>query len=138
MRLLILQLTDYTDRAYAYVQGSLGKVFADRPGLDLQGPFFTVAVKEGASEIWHIDWNDDVNTITWVIPVGNWEGGEFCIAQLGVRIPIRPGQVLGVRAKLLAHCSAPVASGKRVVFTCFTDFMVHLKAAQIGYGRGIV
>jgi hypothetical protein len=59
--------------------------------------------------------------ITWVVPLGDWTGGEFCAPQLGVKIPMRPGQILGVMTKLLAHCGAPVTGGRRVVLTLFTD-----------------
>jgi hypothetical protein len=113
-----------------YIKARLAREFAARPAVDLRGPFCTVAVKEGASEFWHLDWNDDANSITWIIPIGDWKGGEFCAPQLGIRVPIRPGQVLGVRARVIAHCSAPLTAGKRVVFTCFTDHTL-LKNADV-------
>lgn len=80
-----------------------------------------MAVKEGASELLHLDWNDDEDNMAFVLPVGDWEGGEFCCPQLGEKIPIRPGQVFAVTARVLVHCSAPVTNGRRVVFTLFTD-----------------
>ncbi|KIK32119.1 hypothetical protein CY34DRAFT_19277 [Suillus luteus UH-Slu-Lm8-n1] len=92
-----------------------------RPDLFMGGPFFAVAAKEAGSGIVHLDWNDDRAIYAFVFAVGDWEGGEFCAPQLGIKIPIRPGQVLVVLARVLAHFSAPVTSGRRVVFTCFTD-----------------
>ncbi|KAG1885905.1 uncharacterized protein F5891DRAFT_891420, partial [Suillus fuscotomentosus] len=47
----------------------------------------------------------------FVFAVGDWEGGEFCVPQLGIKIPVRPGQLLAVLARVLAHFSAPVTSG---------------------------
>ncbi|KAK7434876.1 hypothetical protein VKT23_019979 [Stygiomarasmius scandens] len=45
--------------------------------LDFEGSFFCAAIKEGSSELWHVDWNDDPNTLTWIIPVGQgWEGAK--------------------------------------------------------------
>lgn len=88
--------------------------------MDFGVTFFTIAVKEGGSEIIHIDWNDNLHKFALIFAAGDWEGGEFCIPQLGVRIPLRPGQVIAVRTRLLAHCSAPIL-GRRIVFTCFTD-----------------
>ncbi|KAG2742810.1 hypothetical protein P692DRAFT_20821837 [Suillus brevipes Sb2] len=47
------------------------EVILKRHTLDFDGAFFTLAIKEGTSEI---DWNDDLNYITWLIPLGDWEG----------------------------------------------------------------
>ncbi|KAF8193031.1 hypothetical protein BJ912DRAFT_848635, partial [Pholiota molesta] len=58
------------------------------PALDFNGAFFTVAVKEGLSEIVYIDINDDLYGITWVVPLGYWTGGKFCASQLSIKIPI--------------------------------------------------
>lgn len=99
----------------------LGAQLHSRPSLGMGGPFFTVAVKEAGSGIIHIDWNDDRAIYAFVFAVGDWEGGEFCAPQLGIKIPVRPGQVLAVLAQVVAHFSAPVTSGRRIVFTCFTD-----------------
>ena len=94
---------------------------AIRPALDFKGAFFTIAVKEGSSEIVHIDWNDGIKTMTWIFAVGDWEGAEFVAPQLGVKVPIVAGHMLGVMSRTLAHLSTPIRSGRRVVFTCFTD-----------------
>ena len=85
------------------------------------GAFFTVAAKEGSSEILHLDFNDERHSIAWVIPLGDWAGGEFCLPQLGIRIPVRPGQVLAVMTKILVHCTAPITSGRRIILTLFCD-----------------
>jgi hypothetical protein len=88
------------------------------------GPFFALAVKESGSGVVHLDWNDNRGIYAYIFAVGDWEGGEFCIPQLGIKIPVRPGQVLAVLARVLAHFSAPVTSGRRIVFTCFTDTLL--------------
>jgi len=93
----------------------------NRPALNFRGAFFIVAIKEGSSEILHLDFNDDKNGISWIIPIGDWEGGEFCVPQLNIKIPIRSGQVLGVMTRMLAHCSAPVTNGRRIILTLFAD-----------------
>ncbi|KAF9474886.1 hypothetical protein BDN70DRAFT_898616 [Pholiota conissans] len=108
-------------QAYSRVKRILGPELVERPTMDFTGSFFSVAVKEGSSEKVHIDFNDDINGITWVVPLGDWEGGEFCAPQLGYKIPIIPGQILGVMTKLLAHCGAPVTNGRRIVLTLFSD-----------------
>lgn len=99
---------------------NLTEKLKNRPALQFGGAFFTVAVKEGSSEIIHLDFNDDPNGISWVIPLGDWEGGEFCLPQFGIKIPIQSGQILGAMTRILAHCSAPV-KGFRVILTLFAD-----------------
>lgn len=136
--LLLSVLSGYLflHRAYARVKsfGSLAQIYLERPALDFSGAFFTIAVKAGSSEKIHLDVNDDKMTWTWVFAVGDWQGGEFCAPQLGVKIPIRPGQLFAVMAGVVAHCSAPVTNGYRLIFTCFSDkyLMSHSDVIVIG------
>ncbi|KAJ7815265.1 hypothetical protein B0H14DRAFT_2304317, partial [Mycena olivaceomarginata] len=74
------------------------------PNLNFDGLFFTVAVKEGSSEVLHVDWNNNLHTYAIIFCVGDYTGGEFCIPQIGYRIPLRAGAILAVRTRLLAHC----------------------------------
>ncbi|KAG1722284.1 uncharacterized protein EDB91DRAFT_1063976, partial [Suillus paluster] len=108
-------------KAYERVKHILASDLLDRPSLDLGGNFFSVAVKEGGSGLVHLDWNNSKVIWCFVFAVGNWEGWEFCTPQLGIKIPIQPGQVFAVLAHMVAHFSAPVTNGHRIVFTCFTD-----------------
>jgi hypothetical protein len=108
-------------RVYQYVLKHLAKQFERRPNLDFGGLFFSVACKEGSSEVIHIDWNDNLHKFALVFCVGDYVGGEFCAPQIGHRIPLQPGAVLAVRTRLLAHCATVVGRGRRLVFTCFTD-----------------
>lgn len=110
--------------AHAVVTQHLQAEFSNRPALDFGGPFFTLAIKEGASENLHIDFNDDVRNLAWVIPLGDWQGAELCVPQLGAKIPICPGQILAFDAKLLAHSSAPIIHGRRIVLTLFSDYVI--------------
>jgi hypothetical protein len=99
---------------------TLADELANRPALSFGGAFFTVAVKEGSSELLHLDFNDDPNGISWIVPLGDWEGGQYCVSQLGMKIPIQSGQVLGAMTRILAHCSAPV-KGRRIILTLFAN-----------------
>ncbi|KAG2128501.1 hypothetical protein BD769DRAFT_1288804, partial [Suillus cothurnatus] len=84
-----------------------------KPVLDFFGAFVTFAIKEGTSEIYHVDWNDDLDSITWLIPLGDWEGGELVLPQKGLerRISIQPGDVFGFMVHTLVHCTTPVTKG---------------------------
>jgi hypothetical protein len=64
---------------------NLANELANRPALSFGGAFFTVAVKEGSSELLLLDFNDDPNGISWIVPLGDWEGGQFCVPQLGMK-----------------------------------------------------
>jgi hypothetical protein len=108
-------------RIYKRVQAWLGAELLHRPALDFQGAFFAVAVQEGCSESVHLEFNNGKKTMTWIWAVGDWEGAEFVMPQQGVRVPVKPGQVFGIMASTVAHFSTPLKSGRRVVFTCFTD-----------------
>ena len=111
----------------------LADQFARWPNLDFEGAFTTFAVKDGCSERVHIDWNDDRRKFAYVVAVGqDWTGGDFCCPTLevtdekgvrhsGIRIPVRRGQILEANTKKLPHCATMVTSGRRVVFTFFTD-----------------
>ncbi|KAG1740810.1 uncharacterized protein EDB91DRAFT_1052877 [Suillus paluster] len=111
-------------KAHSRVRQHLKQDLLLRPMVDMGGSFFAVAVKEFGSGVVHIDWNDSCALYAYIFAVGDWEGGEFCIPQLGIKIPVRPGQVLAVLARVLAHFSAPVTSGRCIVFTCFTDALL--------------
>ncbi len=88
---------------------------------DLGPVVFSVAMKEGSSEKNHLDFSDDYVYLSWVIAVGDWEGADFCAPQLGFQFPIKSGQIFAVRTRTLAHCSSPITSGRRIVFTCFAE-----------------
>ncbi|KAG2142183.1 hypothetical protein BD769DRAFT_1349287, partial [Suillus cothurnatus] len=104
-----------------HVLNELESQFEWGPNLNMGGAFFMVAAKEAGSGIMHIDWNDVFAIYAFVFAVGDWEGGKFCAPQLGIKIPVRPGQVLAVLACVMAHFSALVTKGCRIVFACFTD-----------------
>lgn len=99
----------------------MGAKIKARPCLDFLGAFFTVAAKEGSSEKAHLDFTDHVNGISFVLPLGDWEGGHFCAPQLGYKIPVGHSQALAVRTRLLLHFGTKVLKGRRLVLTLFCD-----------------
>ncbi|KAJ7590420.1 hypothetical protein C8J56DRAFT_783981, partial [Mycena floridula] len=91
------------------------------PVLDFGPTFFTVTVKSGSSEILHLDMMDDAEDFTWIAVVGDFTGGYFYAPQFGICIPVFPGQILGGLTRWITHCSIPITSGRRVVYTLFSD-----------------
>ncbi|KAK7450153.1 hypothetical protein VKT23_013036 [Stygiomarasmius scandens] len=123
--------------AHKFVRATIRRLYSrdqyleTRCCLDFKGAFLCVAIKEGSSEVFHLDWQDDPNSLAWIAPLGEgWTGGDFCLPQLNIRIPIYPGQVLGAQTRRLIHCRSPVESGRRIVVTCFTDRGTLKKADQ--------
>ncbi|KAJ3543286.1 hypothetical protein NMY22_g3198 [Coprinellus aureogranulatus] len=113
------------EKAHAYVKANIregDQGLADC--VDFGGSFFTVAMKEGSSERLHIDFNDHPSSLTWLVPFGDWTGGDFVAPQLGQVVPVRPGQILGAMTKTLLHCGTPITSGRRA------------KLSQLGCLRG--
>ncbi|KAF6749787.1 hypothetical protein DFP72DRAFT_818552, partial [Ephemerocybe angulata] len=108
-------------RARQYVKARVRDPHGQWPLVDFGGAFFAVAVKEGSSEIPHIDFNDHPLSMTWLVALGDWEGAEFSLPQIGCNIPVRPGQALGAMTRRLVHCGTPVTEGRRLVLTMFTD-----------------
>ena len=87
--------------------------------IDFNGAFTTVAVTNGVSDVMHTDRNDA--GLTWVVPIGKWNGGDLCFPQFGIRIPIQEGEAIAFQANFLAHMSSPLVGGDRLALTCFTD-----------------
>ncbi|KAH6886033.1 hypothetical protein BKA70DRAFT_1051111, partial [Coprinopsis sp. MPI-PUGE-AT-0042] len=79
--------------------------------VDLGGPFFAIAAKEGSSERIHLDFRDDHHTSSWLVPMGSCTGGDFIVPQLGYRVPVHPGQALACTIRVLAHCGSAVTEG---------------------------
>ncbi|KAG2116857.1 hypothetical protein BD769DRAFT_1390944 [Suillus cothurnatus] len=75
-------------RAYRRVQIILAAQLLECPSLDFGGSVFAVTVKEGGSQLIHINWHDCHAIWAFVFAIGDWEGGEFCAPELGIKIPI--------------------------------------------------
>ena len=81
---------------------------------------------------YHIDRDDDKYGFCWLVPLGDWEGGDLIFPQLNVRIKLKPGNILAFRSNLLVHGNLS-CSGVRhslVFFThnnLFSDTFVHRK-----------
>ncbi|KAG2045680.1 hypothetical protein BDR06DRAFT_965608 [Suillus hirtellus] len=110
-------------RTNRVVKRLLRKEFLLMPSLDFNGAFFCLAIKDGTSEIIHVDWNDGLDTITWLIALGEWEGGTIVIVYKGVerRIPLHAGSMFGFMSRTLPHFTTPVTAGCRTILTCFSD-----------------
>lgn len=102
--------------------------------FDFGGSFSTIAVKEGGSELMHIDWGDSPDSLTFITSVGG-RSVYFCIPQLRMKIPLQPGQFLAVASRLLSHFVVHItdetehqlnlraACDRRVVIVGFCEYL---------------
>jgi hypothetical protein len=56
---------------------------------------------------YHIDRDDDKYGFCWLIPLGDWEGGDVIFPQLNIRVKLKPGNILAFRSNLLVHGNLP-------------------------------
>ncbi|UZO17195.1 uncharacterized protein OCT59_008556 [Rhizophagus irregularis] len=67
----------------------------------------------------HIDRDDDKYGFCWLVPLGEWKGGDLIFPQLNIRIKLKPGNILAFRSNLLVHGNLP-CSGVRHSLVFFT------------------
>ena len=81
-----------------------------------------IAVKEGSSEIPHLDHNDSKDIMAWVVPLGDWQGEScICLPQFDLKVDVRAGEVFAFLASRLLHFTTRPLAGTRLVLTLFTD-----------------
>ncbi|KAH0562470.1 hypothetical protein GP486_002837 [Trichoglossum hirsutum] len=51
----------------------------------------------------HVDKDDWVGGWAWLAPFGTFTGGDLCIPQLGIRVPMPAGSIVGIRGRELIH-----------------------------------
>ncbi|KIJ41797.1 hypothetical protein M422DRAFT_255111 [Sphaerobolus stellatus SS14] len=75
------------------------KILECRPALDFGGLCQTISIKEGGSQIAHLDWMDHPLIYAFVICIGpGWTGGKLFFPQLRKAVPTQPGQVIVFQA----------------------------------------
>ncbi|GJN87062.1 hypothetical protein Rhopal_000006-T1 [Rhodotorula paludigena] len=100
-----------------------------RAHIDPNCPFWVwsgVALLRNAEVDPHFDSNDA--RYGWIAETvaGDFSGGEMFLPQLGIVVPVRPGNVLLMRSGLLEHCVLP-CTGERCAVVAFRheSTMVH-------------
>ena len=104
------------------------KLIGDQKVLDFHEVFTTIAVTNGISDIVHTDRSDA--RVMWVFPIGDWEGADLCLNQLGRKIEVWPGDGVAFQANFLSHNSSELKDGNRLAFTCFVDRLIFLDAMK--------
>jgi hypothetical protein len=89
--------------------------------IDFGGAFFCLAVARDNSFGIHTDKTDDPKSYAFVIPLGEFAGGDAGLPHMRTRIPLQTGQVMMFAASYIPHYINTVESGVRYVITAFTD-----------------
>jgi hypothetical protein len=55
----------------------------------------------------YVDSDDWKGGWAWLGIFGKFTGGDFCLSQLGIRVPMPAGSAMGIRGSLFNHFVAP-------------------------------
>ncbi|CAG8630895.1 9120_t:CDS:10, partial [Acaulospora colombiana] len=113
----------------------LGDELADNVA-DFGGAFFCMALSKGHSDNIHLDGTDHTKSYAFIIPLGEFTGGDLVLPTLHLSIPVRPGQILAVTASFLPHYISTV-SGTRYAATLFTDKFLASRMRDVLLKMGI-
>ncbi|KZT54006.1 hypothetical protein CALCODRAFT_557222 [Calocera cornea HHB12733] len=91
---------------YSYSLPDIAEEIRQRPALR-QGAWHVLAVREGAASIPHIDVGDDHHQFTVIFVLGDFVGGDLVFPDLKLRVPLRPGQILFLNTRRVAHYALP-------------------------------
>jgi hypothetical protein len=104
--------------------------------IDFGGSFFCLALTHGSSSGIHTDRTDHTKSYAFVIPLGDFEGGDMETPSIGYRVPLRTGQILAFAASFLPHY-VHHATGIRHSITAFTDKFTAIRTRDIMLSLGV-
>jgi hypothetical protein len=97
---------------------------------DFGGAFFCIALSKGHSDCIHLDNTDHRKSYTFIMPLGDFTGGDTVLPTLGLLIPVQTGQLLAITASFLPHYISKV-SGTRYVATFFADLFIGARTRDV-------
>ncbi|RIA93555.1 hypothetical protein C1645_819177 [Glomus cerebriforme] len=83
---------------------------------------------------YHWDDNDDLNSLCFVIALGDFKGGELCFSQLEIIVELKPRQVVAFPSKLLLYCNFSITRGIRlfsIISYVFKSFLKYTKDTEM-------
>ncbi|KAI9768269.1 MAG: hypothetical protein M1839_004163 [Geoglossum umbratile] len=69
----------------------------------------------------HIDRDDWVGGWAWIAPFGSFSKGDLCLPQLGIRVPLAPGAIAGLRGRELVHFTDKWVGSRYSIVHFFKD-----------------
>jgi hypothetical protein len=105
-----------------------GKLFDYYSSLDLPPcidktlfwPFCMMALNRNCYSLPHKDLNDFARGFCFLLCWGDFKGGDVSFKELGLKVPLKRGQLLIFRSALLTHWNQPVIEGVRHSMVLFT------------------
>jgi hypothetical protein len=69
----------------------------------------------------HIDRDDWAGGWAWIAPFGSFSKGDLCLPQLGIRVPLPPGAIAGLRGRELVHFTDKWVGSRYSIVHFFKD-----------------
>ena len=122
----------FVERYYEHYYAKLNKLtwgpFAPKPF----GIFPTIAINFNVISKYHWDSNDNSDGLCFLIPLGDFEGGELVFPQLQIVVKLKPGQIVAFPSCLLLHGNLPITKGIRfsIVYFVHESFFLWEKVLE--------
>ena len=91
-----------------------------------------IAINFNTISDFHWDEKDEENCFCILITLGDYEGDKLCFPQLNLIIPLKPGQILLFRSRLLLHGNCILTKGIR------HSIVYHLHKVMIKQGQSMI
>jgi hypothetical protein len=82
---------------------------------------------EGNSVRKHVDYGDCRNGFCMIMAFGNYKGANLKFPELGLKVRMRPGDVIIFKSHLLSHYTTNIVSGRRIALVFYADHNVYIK-----------
>ncbi|RHZ90221.1 hypothetical protein Glove_2g63 [Diversispora epigaea] len=74
----------------------------------LFGIFPIIAINYNTISDFHWDEHDELNSLYFLVALGDFVGGELCFPQLQIVVPLQAGQIVAFSSRLLLHGNFPI------------------------------
>ncbi|RHZ79685.1 hypothetical protein Glove_142g5 [Diversispora epigaea] len=74
----------------------------------LFGIFPMIAINYNTISDFHWDEHDELNSLCFLVALGDFVGGELCFPQLQIVVPLQAGQIVAFSSHLLLHGNFPI------------------------------
>ncbi|RHZ79694.1 hypothetical protein Glove_142g12 [Diversispora epigaea] len=93
----------------------------------LFGIFPMIAINYNTISDFHWDEHDELNSLCFLVALGDFVGGELCFPQLQIVVPLQAGQIVAFSSHLLLHGNFPITRSicHSIVYFVHNTFFHH-------------